>query len=173
MLDGGMSGAVAVTAGNTMVLSPGGMLRLTDLDNLRVLATKKGLILQAGSNGRRSLKLLWKAGAGAPGKGAAAVAKSAQAKALAASAKSVAISADTLAKTAKSLAAPAKSLATGAGAAKVAAGTIWTGTGASLGLGLGLGALGPVLLLSGMAVAVGGALFYLQGQRRPEPPPEY
>jgi hypothetical protein len=92
---------------------------------------------------------------------------------MAASAKSIAASAETLAKSAKSLAAPAKVMATSAGAAKVAAGTIWTGTGASLGLGLGLGALGPVALLGGMAAAAGGVYLYLRRPRSVEPPPEY
>ena len=183
MLNGGMNGAIAVKGGNTMVLSPGGMIRLNDIDNLRVLATKKGLILRAGNNGRRSLKLLWK-GAGTPGKAVvgagksvagtkAAAATGAQAKAMASSAKSLAATADTLAKTAKTMSAPT-AVKAGAGAAKVAAGTIWTGTGASLGLGLGLGALGPVFLAGGVAAAVGGAYLYLKNQRQaPEPPPEY
>ena len=172
MVDGGMNGAIAVKAANTMVLSPGGMIRLNDIDNLRVLATKKGLILRAGNGGRRTLKLLWKGGAKGSGKSLVALGKAgaggAETKALASSAKSLAASADTLAKSAKSLSLPAK-----VGAGKVAAGTIWTGTGASLGLGLGLGALGPVLLLGGLTAAVAGTL-YMRNQTRPvEPPPEY
>lgn len=49
-----------------------------------------------------------------------------------------------------------KAAAAKAAAAK-AAGTIWTGKGLSLGLGLGLGALGPVLLATGLGVAGYGA----------------
>jgi hypothetical protein len=97
-----MNGAVTVKAGNTMILSPGGSLRLNDLDNLRVLATKKGLILREG--GQPAMKLLWKGSAKTSGKVAAAAAKASanagQAKAMAVSAKSMAVSADALAKTA-------------------------------------------------------------------------
>lgn len=43
-----------------------------------------------------------------------------------------------------------------------ASGTIWTGSGMSLGLGLGLGAMGPAILLAGLA---GGAGYYWYTKR--------
>jgi len=167
---GGMGKAIAIDGGATMTLQPGAMVRLNDIDNLRALATKKGLILQTGNNGRRGVKILWKGASKSSAKAAGAAAKvsSAQAKALAASAKSMAASADTLAKAAQSLSAPATGAAAkgaAVGAAKAAgAGTIWTGSGMSLGLGLGLGALGPVVLVGALAASAGGIYAYLRSR---------
>ncbi|MBF0426454.1 MAG: hypothetical protein HQL66_11625 [Magnetococcales bacterium] len=54
--------------------------------------------------------------------------------------------------------------AAGVGAVAKAGGTIWSGTGASLGLGLGLGAWGPVLLV-GVASAIGLGTYYYMKKR--------
>jgi hypothetical protein len=47
---------------------------------------------------------------------------------------------------------------------KSAAGTLWAGTGMSLGLGLGLGAMGPVLLGGAAAAAGYGIYRYLKNR---------
>ncbi|MBF0176979.1 MAG: magnetic particle specific iron-binding protein, partial [Magnetococcales bacterium] len=52
-----------------------------------------------------------------------------------------------------------------AGTVAKAGGTIWTGTGATLGLGLGLGAWGPVLLI-GVATLVGYGVHHYVTLRR-------
>jgi hypothetical protein len=49
----------------------------------------------------------------------------------------------------------------------VGGGTIWSGTGISLGLGLGLGVLGPVLLVSALALSATGAYLYYRCERTP------
>ncbi|MEO5370389.1 MAG: hypothetical protein H7833_10020 [Magnetococcus sp. DMHC-1] len=53
---------------------------------------------------------------------------------------------------------------TAAGAVVKTGGTIWSGTGSSLGLGLGLGAWGPVLLV-GVATAIGFGTYYYMKKR--------
>ncbi|MBF0154038.1 MAG: hypothetical protein HQL64_09895 [Magnetococcales bacterium] len=54
--------------------------------------------------------------------------------------------------------------AAGVGAIAKTGGTIWAGTGSSLGLGLGLGAWGPVLLV-GVASAIGFGTYYYMKKR--------
>jgi hypothetical protein len=181
-------GAIAIAGGGAMLLRPGAMVRLNDVDNLRVLATNKGLLLNATDNGRNMVKLAWKAKPKAIAKAATKAAKvgagasAVQAKAMAASAKSMADSAEALARAAKSMAAksmaaksmaaksiavPAKTVVATAGAAKAAGAGLWGGTGMGFGLGLGLGALGPVALLGVLAVSTGGVYFLLRGRQGP------
>lgn len=176
----GAMGMIAIKGGGALTLQPGAMVQLSDLDNLRVLATNKGLILDASNNGRSAVKLVWKskaaakAAAKAASKAATTGVGAAHAKSMVTSAKSLALSAETLTKAAKSMSIPAKSVA--AGAAKVAgttAGTIWTGTGMSLGLGLGLGALGPVLLLGALAASTGCVYYLYQAKPPAADPSEY
>ncbi len=159
-----MDAAVTIKSGNTMLLSPGGSLRLTDLDSLRILATKKGVILRAGDNGRSTLKIVWRGGSKKSAKAAKAASKAASkagagaghAKAMAASAKSIAVSADAIAKGAHAAAVPA--------AAKAAAG---------VGAGIAFNTLGPVLLLAGMTAVIGGIFVYLHNAPYDEPQPQY
>jgi len=186
---GGM-GTIAVAGGGGLNLAPGALVRLRDVDNLRVLATQKGLILEAGNNGRRAVKLTWqskdsakaakasaKAAAKASAKAAAKVgATSAQAKSMSASAKSMAASAEALGKVAKSISAPAKSVALGAGATKAAgaaAGSVLGGTGLGLGLGMGLGALGPLIVIGALAASTSGIYLLLRSKRTDAEMPEH
>jgi len=192
MMMGAMAGNIAVKGAGLVKLSPGAMVRLRDVDNLRVLATNKGLVLQAGDNGRRTVTMAWKgsqpqcAGKGAAkasakaskaaAKASKAAAKAAKAKAAAAAAKGTLAPSTSMAASAKSMAVSAKAIAAGTGmtvSPAVAPGAMaLTGTtavkaaGLSLGLGLGLGALGPLLVVGALGVA--GFGIYKYGQRGQE-----
>lgn len=197
MMMGAMAGNIAVRGAGVVNLSPGAMVRLRDVDNLRVMATNKGLMLQAGDNGRRGVSMVWKGNAckggaakanakaaKASAKASKAAAKAAKAKAAAAAASKSAAPAASMAASAKSMAASAKAIAAGAGAAPTMAvtpaaaaapgavaatgATAAKAAGLSLGLGLGLGALGPVLLLGALGISGYGLYKYGKRQEREE-----
>lgn len=152
----------------TVILSPGSMVRLRDVDNLRVLATKKGLLLQAADNGRQTLHIAWN--------GKAKLAKAAaslEAKSVAASAKSLAGTAKTLSATAKTLGSNAEPVAaaaaakTGLAAVKALPIVAAKGAVAATSAGVGLTVFGPLLAASTL-ISAAGLFLYVRNRRTDE-----
>lgn len=147
--------------GTTVVVGKGLIAQAGEVEGTRLVVLGKGALAQAGaSDGGRSLLVATKPGG-------ALMLRGGEIDKLTilqnvSPVQAPATKAVGLAKAAP-VAAPAIAKTVGAGAVK--SGTVWSGTGMSLGLGVGMGALGPLLLVSALGLIATGAYVYMRSRR--------